>query len=97
MKLKIILIFTLSLLCNLTYAKNNDVRIFAYVNGLVCDFCARALEKTFQKEESVKSINVDLKEKLITINLNENKKIANSTIIKLINDAGYDVREIKYE
>ena len=30
------------------------------VNGLVCDFCARSIEKLFSKKESVKSINVNL-------------------------------------
>ena len=37
------------------------------VNGLVCDFCARSIEKLFRKKESVESINVDLENMLITI------------------------------
>ena len=30
------------------------------VNGMVCDFCARGIEKTFQKDSSIKRIDVDL-------------------------------------
>ena len=30
------------------------------VNGMVCDFCARGIEKTFQKDKNVKKIDVDL-------------------------------------
>ena len=81
------------------YSLSNDSSstIYAYVNGLVCDFCARALEKTIGNNDEVKSINVNLKDKLITINFNENKKLDNSIIEQLIADAGYSVREITSE
>jgi len=36
------------------------------VNGLVCDFCARALEKIFSKQDSVENIEVDLTTKMVT-------------------------------
>ena len=36
--------------------------IVTSVNGLVCDFCAQALKKVFQKEEAVKALKVDLDE-----------------------------------
>ena len=54
-------------------------------------------KKTIGKKDSVKSINVDLKDKLITINFNENKKLDNDEITQLIIDAGYTVREITDE
>lgn len=64
------------------------------VNGLVCDFCARALEKVFGKEEAVKGIDVNLDTKMITINFNEGQSLDNETITKLITDAGYNVEGI---
>ena len=70
---------------------------YADVNGLVCDFCARALEKVFGRQEAVESINVDLDEKVITIHFNEGQKLDDETIIELIADSGYDVREIRYD
>lgn len=30
------------------------------VNGMVCDFCARGIEKTFMKSKAVKKVDVDL-------------------------------------
>ncbi|MAI29546.1 MAG: hypothetical protein CMP38_04985 [Rickettsiales bacterium] len=30
------------------------------VNGMVCDFCARGIQKTFMKNKNVKKIDVDL-------------------------------------
>ena len=80
-----------------SFSNNGNSTVYAYVNGLVCDFCARALEKTIGKNDAVKSIKVDLKEKIITINFNENKKLENSIIEQLIADAGYSVREITNE
>lgn len=67
------------------------------VNGLVCDFCARSIEKLFSKKESVESINVDLENMLITIYLKKGKNINNTTVTQLIKDSGYDVTEINRE
>lgn len=64
------------------------------VNGLVCDFCARALEKVFGKEEAVKAIDVNLDTKIITINFNEGQSLSDERITQLITDAGYNVEGI---
>ena len=64
------------------------------VNGLVCDFCARSIEKLFSKKESVKSINVNLEKMLITISLKKGKGLNDDIITKVITDSGYDIREI---
>ena len=64
------------------------------VNGLVCDFCARSIEKLFSKKESVKSINVNLEKMLITINLKKGKSLNDSIIEKVITDSGYEIRKI---
>ena len=60
-------------------------------------FCARALEMTIGKQDAVKAINVNLKDKVITINFNDNQRLEDSVISQLINDAGYTVREITDE
>ena len=65
-----------------------------FVNGLVCDFCARSIEKLFNKKESVKSINVNLEKMLITITLKKGKSLNDSIIKKVISDSGYEIREI---
>tara|TARA_B100001971_G_scaffold210292_1_gene235471 strand:+ start:847 stop:1194 length:348 start_codon:yes stop_codon:yes gene_type:complete len=68
--------------------------IHVSVNGLVCDFCARALEKVFGKEEAVQNIDVNLDTKVITITLNEDKNITDERIKALIADSGYNVEGI---
>ncbi|MDC0442692.1 heavy-metal-associated domain-containing protein [Gammaproteobacteria bacterium] len=39
--------------------KNLQVAVIS-VNGMVCDFCARGIERTFKKDKSVQKIDVDL-------------------------------------
>ena len=78
-------------------ADDKSSTVYAYVNGLVCDFCARALEMTIGKKDAVKAIKVNLKDKVITINFNNNQRLEDSVITQLINDAGYTVREITDE
>ncbi len=75
--------------------KNDDNIVYVSVNGLVCDFCARSIEKMFEKKEAVSRISVDLENMLITIFLKDNQKLNDETIIEVINDSGYDVTEVK--
>ncbi len=75
--------------------KNDDNIVYVSVNGLVCDFCARSIEKMFEKKEAVSRISVDLENMLITIFLRDNQKLNDETITELIKDSGYDVTEVK--
>ncbi len=75
--------------------KNDDNIVYVSVNGLVCDFCARSIEKMFEKKEAVSRILVDLENMLITIFLKDNQKLNDETIIEIIKDSGYDVTEVK--
>lgn len=71
-----------------------DHSIVVEINGLVCDFCARALEKVFGKREEVTGIDVNLDTKLVTIGFKKGADIDDATITKLITDAGYNVVKI---
>lgn len=73
-------------------AKSGDAHVS--VNGLVCDFCARALEKTFGKKDEVKGIDVNLETKIVTINFNEGQTLDNDTLTQIITDSGYNVEGI---
>lgn len=64
------------------------------VNGMVCDFCARALEKVFGKREEVSGIKVDLDNSQVTVAMKPGKTIDDATLTKLITDSGYDVQTI---
>lgn len=68
--------------------------IFISVNGLVCDFCAVSIEKTFNKKQAVESLNINLDKMLITIHLKDGFDLENDMIIDLINKSGYNVTDI---
>tara|TARA_B100001057_G_C22733317_1_gene904750 strand:+ start:615 stop:914 length:300 start_codon:yes stop_codon:yes gene_type:complete len=78
------------------YGSTVNSTVYAFVNGLVCEFCARALEKTIGNQDEVESINVDLKKKVVIVKLFDGRSLEESKLISLINDAGYDVTEIRY-
>ncbi len=61
------------------------------VNGLVCDFCARALEKVFGKRDDVSGIDVDLDNGKVSIAMKEGKTIDDETLTQLITDSGYNI------
>lgn len=65
------------------------------INGLVCDFCAIALEKIFRKKANneVDTIDVNLDSKIVTIYFKPNQFLAKNKIKKLINQAGYNIEE----
>lgn len=64
------------------------------VNGLVCDFCARTLEKIFMKRSDVAGIDVSLDESRILISMQNGKDIEDAELNKLVTDAGYNVSAI---
>jgi copper chaperone CopZ len=72
--------------------KSGDAHIS--VNGLVCDFCARALEKTFGKRDEVKAIDVNLETKIVTVNFNDGQTLDDETLTQIITDSGYNVEGI---
>ncbi len=65
--------------------------VTANVNGLVCDFCARALEKVFSKREEFDSLNINLDEGIVNISFAEGKTMGDETVTKLITNSGYNV------
>ena len=44
------------------------------VNGLVCDFCARSLEKTFRKTGKVAGVSVDLTAKEVRLQVRRRRQ-----------------------
>lgn len=70
---------------------------YVNVNGLVCDFCARALEKVFGQQEAVESIDVNLDTKVITVSFKDGQNLEDEMIAKLITDSGYAVEAINRE
>lgn len=65
------------------------------VDGLVCDFCARALEKVFGKRDDVEGIKVDLDKGNVMVAMKQGQTIDDATLTELITDSGYNVSSIK--
>lgn len=65
------------------------------VNGMVCSMCAQGIQKKFSQEKSIKTLKVDMDQKVVHISTLENKDISDDVIKKLITEAGYNVAEIK--
>ena len=62
--------------------------------GLVCDFCANAIEKVFMRKDEVSGIDVSLDKHQILIALKEGQHLDDDEITKLVTDSGYNVKEI---
>lgn len=84
---------TSSIQAGLDGAKCEDT-IVVKVNGLVCDFCARATEKVFGKREEVAGVKVDLDSGKVTIAVKPGQTLDDETVSGLILDAGYNVTGI---
>lgn len=72
-----------------------SARISVDVNGLVCDFCARSLEKFLGKQVMVADVQIDLASKVITIEVMDDQTVDDETLTQWVTDAGYAVRAIR--
>ncbi len=70
------------------------VVVQARIDGLVCDFCARALQKVFLKDPRVQTIKVNLTEKTLILELKPGEEMDDQTLKDLVKKAGYVVEEI---
>lgn len=68
-------------------AKKSD--IVATVNGMVCDFCARAVSKVFGKNSAVDMVYVDLDAGEIHVDLKPGQTLDDETVTKLVRKSGY--------
>jgi periplasmic mercuric ion binding protein len=83
-------LLTIIVIFGLTAAVSADT-IKATVNGMVCGFCATGIEKTFRAQPEVKTVDVDLENKLLTIQTKQGQTLDDSKIKKLLANAGYSV------
>ena len=72
----------------------NGTLMTVAVEGMVCDFCAQAIERVFMKREEVTGITINLDDQNVIISLKSEKDIENTTIEELFLNAGYNVQTI---
>jgi len=64
------------------------------VNGLVCAFCAQGIERTLRKNPATEDVLVSLESRLVAVATKAGTDIADDTLRKALQDAGYDVKAI---
>lgn len=69
--------------------------IKAEVNGMVCAFCAQGIEKKMRALPQTKDVYVNLKHKIVALELKEGQTLPENTVKDLVKDAGYDVKTIQ--
>ena len=79
---------------DLALAKGGEP-IVADVLGVVCDFCALAMNKIFSKREEVAAIYVDLDTKALSLVLVPSTSLSDDIIADLAVQAGYRVADIR--
>ena len=73
-----------------------DVKIaIVSVKGMVCDFCARGIEKTFLRDKSVKKIDVDLANGKVIIAYLKSKNINSDEIKEKIISNGQNMSDLQ--
>jgi copper chaperone CopZ len=86
---KILVLIAMSL--SLTAAAGE---ISVKVSGMVCSMCAQGIQKKFSSQEGIRELTVNMDEKVVTIHTVDGKDVADATITKLIQEAGYNVASI---
>lgn len=69
--------------------------IKANVNGMVCAFCAQGIEKKMRALSQTKDVYVNLKQRVVAVELKDGQSLSFDTVKDLIKDAGYDVTGIE--
>jgi len=69
--------------------------IVADVLGVVCDFCALAMNKIFSKREEVAAMYVDLDTKALSLVLVPGTSMTDQTIADLAVQAGYRIADVR--
>jgi copper chaperone CopZ len=74
--------------------KDCEQKIALHVKGLVCDFCARSIEKVFKKKK-VTGVDVDLANGLIEVYLSKDQTLDDASLQKMIKNSGYLLERIE--
>lgn len=69
--------------------------INAHVNGMVCAFCAQGIEKKARALQQTADVYVNLKKKIVAVEVKEGQSLSTDIIVNLVKDAGYDVSGIE--
>ena len=69
--------------------------VIVSVKGMVCSFCAQGIEKKLKTFKEVKSVEVDLDTKKVSVQFVAGQTVATEKIQETIKNSGYEVTDIK--
>lgn len=92
-KILLAFIFSISLFGNTALAATQTLK--ATVNGMVCAFCAQGIEKKIRALSQTQDVYVNLKQRIVAVELKDGQMLSNDILKGLIKDAGYDVTSIE--
>ena len=87
------LLFALSIAAGPALADGTTIR--AEVKGMVCAFCAQGIEKKMRSLSQTQDVYVDLKNKVVAVEMKEGQTLSLDHVRDLIKDAGYDVGKME--
>lgn len=70
--------------------------IKAEVNGMVCAFCAKGIEKKLKSLPETQSTFVDLSQRVVVLELKDGQNVSDAAFSQVIQDAGYSVAKIEH-
>jgi periplasmic mercuric ion binding protein len=90
---KLLLAVVFLLLSNAAFAATQTIK--ANVNGMVCAFCAQGIEKKMRALSQTKDVYVNLKQRIVAIELKDGQTLADEKVKEVIKNAGYEVTSIE--
>ena len=84
---------TASVFGNIAFAATQTIK--ANVNGMVCAFCAQGIDKKLRALSQTKDVYVNLKQRIVAVEVKDGQTLANDTVKDVIKNAGYDVTSIE--
>ena len=91
-KLLSVSLVAISLFSNVSFATQT---IKANVNGMVCAFCAQGIEKKMRALSQTKDVYVNLKQRVVAVELKDGQTISQQTVKDIVKKAGYEVISIE--
>lgn len=86
------ILLALLVVCGTTHAAET---VTAKVNGMVCAFCAQGIEKKARALPETEDVYVNLKQKIVAVQVREGHTLSPDALKALVRDAGYDVTAIE--
>jgi cation transport ATPase len=92
-KLLLVSLVSITLFGHIAMAATQTIK--ASVNGMVCAFCAQGIEKKMRALSQTKDVYVNLKQRIVAVELKDGQTLSNDTVKDVIKNAGYDVTSIE--